>query len=163
METSFTINQDLTIKESMSSTLFYILSAKRFRLFIFFIVALATFTEISSLKENDLKGVLWNFLSILITIVILLIFITVLNLIFHKTKPTLFKFSYQFTDWGMFWKKDNIEFSKSWKEVDTFKESKAFFLLYTDKYNVHVIQKRLFKNQYDVFAFRDLLKEKLNK
>jgi len=64
---------------------------------------------------------------------------------------------------GHVWNNNEKEFSKSWKEIDTFKESKAFFFLYTDKYNVHVIQKRLFKDQYDVFAFRDLLNEKINK
>jgi hypothetical protein len=163
METSFTINQDLSFKESMSSTLYYILSSKRFRLFVLFLAGLIVMSNLLSPQGIEVKEMLWGFASILMTGMILLLFMIILSLVFRKTRPSIFKFSYRFTHWGMAWNNNDKEFSKSWKEVDTFKESKAFFFLYTDKYNVHVIQKRLFKDQYDVFAFRDLLIEKINK
>ena len=163
MEASFTINHDLTFKESMSSTLYYILSSKRFRLFVLFLAGLTVMSNLLSPQGIEAKEILWGFASILMTGTILLLFMIILSLVFRKTRPSIFKFSYRFTHGGMAWNNNDKEFSKSWKEVETFKESKAFFFLYTDKYNVHVIQKRLFKDQYDVFAFRDLLKEKINK
>lgn len=163
MEASFTINQDLTFKESMSSTLYYILSSKRFRLFVLFLAGLTVMSNLLSPQGIEAKEILWGFASILMTGTILLLFMIILSLVFRKTRPSIFKFSYRFTHGGMAWNNNDKEFSKSWKEVETFKESKAFFFLYTDKYNVHVIQKRLFNDRYDVFAFRDLLKEKINK
>jgi hypothetical protein len=163
METSFTINQDLTFKESMSSTLYYILTSKRFRLFVLFLAGLTVMSNLLSPQGIEAKKILWGFVSILMTGTILFLFMIILTLVFRKTRPSIFKFSYHFTHWGMAWNNNEKEFSKSWKEIDTFKESKAFFFLYTDKYNVHVMQKKLFKDQYDVFAFRDLLKEKINK
>lgn len=163
METSFIINQDLTFKESMSSTMYYIFSAKRFRLFVLFLVGLTILSNLLSPQGIEVKEILRGFASILIAGSILLFVMIVLSLVLRKTKPSIFRISYHFTHWGMAWKNNEKEFSRSWKEIDTFKESKAFFLLYTDKFNVHVIQKRLFQDQYDVFAFRDLLKEKINK
>ena len=163
MEASFTINQDLTFKESMSSTLYYVLSGKRFRLFVLFLAGLVVVSNLLSPQGIEIKDILVGFASILATGTILLLFMIILNLVFRKMRPSIFKLSYHFTHWGMTWNNNEKEFSKSWKEIDTFKESKAFFLLYTDKYNVHVIQKRLFQDQYDVFAFRDLLKEKISK
>ena len=163
MDTSFTINQDLTFKESMSSTLYYILSSKRFRIFVLFLAGLSVMSNLLSPQGIEVKEILWDFASILMTGTILLLFMIILTLVFRKTRPSIFKFSYHFTHWGMSWNNNEKEFSRSWKEINTFKESKAFFFLYTDRNNIHVIQKRLFKDQYDVFAFRDLLKEKINK
>ena len=126
MESSFTINQDLTFKESMSSTLYYILTSKRFRLFVLFLVGLTVMSNLLSPQGIEVKEILWGFASILMTGTILLLFMIILSLVFRKTRPSIFKISYHFTHWGMDWNNNEKEFSKSWKEVDTFKESKAF-------------------------------------
>ena len=128
MEASFTINQDLTFKESMSSTLYYILSSKRFRLFVLFLAGLTVMSNLLSPQGIEAKEILWGFASILMTGTILLLFMIILSLVFRKTRPSIFKFSYRFTHGGMAWNNNDKEFSKSWKEVETFKESKAFFL-----------------------------------
>jgi len=101
METSFTINQDLTFKESMSSTLYYILSSKRFRLFVLFLVGLTVMSNLLSPQGIEPKKILWGLASIFMTGTILLLFMAILSLVFRKTRPSIFKISYHFTHWGM--------------------------------------------------------------
>jgi hypothetical protein len=61
----------------------------------------------------------------------------------------------------MHWDNGSGQFSKAWREVLIFKETRSFFLIYTDKINVHTIQKRLLKELDGVDFFRRLLEENI--
>ena len=71
--------------------------------------------------------------------------------------------SYQFNHWGVIRHGDLTEFSKPWREVSKFKESKAFFLLYISNTDFHIIQKKMINGSDEINKFRDILIAKINK
>jgi hypothetical protein len=82
----------------------------------------------------------------------------------YKRKRYLFNnVSYDFTHWGVVRNGAKTEFSKPWREITRFKETKAFFLLYAGSIDVHIFQKRMFANTEELNDFRQLLLENIKK
>ena len=165
MQTTFTINQNLTYREFLSSTLYFYLSAKLLRRFFLLVIGLSLFSNILGLMTTSKGLKVTDFVSAIVPSVILflmvIIFSIVICLIIYKSKPYLFhNVSYDFTHWGVVRHGEKTEFSKPWREITRVKETRAFFLLYIGRTDFHIIQKRMFGNINELDDFRSLLKEK---
>jgi len=164
MQNVFRIEQDLTFKEFLSSTLYYYLTGKRtwkfFVLIATFDLIIMIYGFVTSPSGVDLS-VIPTYLAHSISLFFgMLVFIVLICFVIYKFKPYLFKnVSYEFTDWGVVRDGERTEFSKSWREITNLKETNAFFLLYIGSTDFHIIQKRMFPDQEKLETFRDCLVE----
>ena len=168
MHESFTIQQNLTFREFLSSTLYYCFSGrllKRFVLFLIGLTLLTTFLGSATTSDGVRPGTfIYNFAPILLVIPIVVIFSFCLCLYIYYGKPYLFhNVSYDFTHWGVVRNGEKTEFSKPWREITKFKETTAFFLLYIGDRDFHIVQKRMLESQERIAAFRQLLQKNLKK
>src|SRR6476619_2871934 len=94
MQTTFTINQNLTYREFLSSTLYFYLSAKLLRRFFLLVIGLSLFSNILGLMTTSKGLKVTDFVSAIVPSVILflmvIIFSIVICLIIYKSKPYLF-------------------------------------------------------------------------
>ena len=162
MLNSFTIKQDLTLKDFFSSTVYYYLSGrllKRFFLFLTLLMLLSTFVGPST---TFLETLITIFVPIIILLLMVITGTFFICVFIYNSKPYLFKnVSYNFTHWGIVRHGERTEFSKPWREISKFKETKSFFLLYIQKTDFHIIQKRMFNDANELNDFRILLKENI--
>ncbi|MEI6946712.1 YcxB family protein [Paraflavisolibacter sp. H34] len=163
MRNSFIIRQDLTFREFASSTLYYYFSGrllKRFFLFLTGLALLSVFLGFASASNGiDLVTIISSFAPIIILLIAVTAFAFFICLYIYKSKPYLFEgVSYDFTHWGVERLGERTEFSKPWRDITEFKETKAFFLLYVGNNDFHIIQKRMFANPEELNDFRKLLK-----
>lgn len=167
MENSFTIRQDLTFSEFFSSALYYYLSGKSLKRFFLFLLGLSLLSMflgfLTTSQSVDIITIISTFAPFIILFLIGIIVISLICLYIYKSQPHLFKnVSYYFNHWGVVRHGEQTEFSKPWRDITKFKETKAFFLLYIGSTDFHIIQKRIFENDKVMNDFRNLLNENLN-
>lgn len=167
MKASLIIRQDLTFKEALSSTFYIFLFSKRVKIFILFIMALSILSSILEFATTpapfQLLQVFKNILPIILFLFVMSLLLFLIALILYKTRPNLFKnIQYEFTLQSIQWQNENGKFSKPWEQVTKLKETSSFFIIYINKISFHVIQKRMFKDTYEIFDFRNFLNEKIN-
>ena len=168
MHDLFTIRQDLTFNEFLSSTLYYCFSGrlfKRFMLFLLGLTLLSSFLEYATTsREVQLGTFIYNFAPIFMIVPIVVVFSFFMCLYIYKRKPYLFNnVSYDFTLWGVVRHGEKTEFSKPWCDITKYKETKAFFLLYIGDRDFHIVQKRMLESSVRLDAFRQLLQENVKK
>lgn len=96
--------------------------------------------------------------------ILFLMFVLLYSCIQYLSVPRNFQnITYRFNHWGMEKTGRGIEFSNPWRSIRKYKESKSFFLFYISLNDVHIIQKKAFKDEAEVNAFREFVKERLNK
>jgi hypothetical protein len=107
-----------------------------------------------------LMSIVSSFAPIFILLLILMILVVLICLYIYKSKPYLFTdVSYKFTHWGIVRIGERTEFSKPWRDISEFRETKAFFLLCIGSNDFHIIQKSMFHSLEDINDFRCILKE----
>ena len=164
MENTIIINQQLTFKEFVSSTLYFYLTGSLLKRFFAILFAILLVSLLLGLGTTD-KGLDTTMIIGTVAPVIFLLaaataFVFLSCLYIFKSKPSIFKnVSYEFTHWGIIRHADKLEFSRPWRDITDMKETKAFFLLYVGKTDFHIIQKRLIG---DSIKFRLLLKSNLS-
>ena len=168
MQESFTISQNLTFREFLSSTLYFYFSGrllKRLLLLLIGLTLLSTFLGFATTsKRFDLATVFYNLVPMAILIFIIVVFAFFICLYIYKNKAYLFdNISYEFTHWGVTRYGEKTEFSKPWRDITKVKETKAFFLLYIGNTDFHIIQKRMLAGSEELNAFRHLLHENIKK
>ena len=95
--------------------------------------------------------------------IIVALFALLSCLFIYKSKSYLFKnVSYDFTHWGVVRHGERTDFSKPWRDITKFKETKAFFVLYTGKSDFHIVQKRMLKDLDSLNDFRKLLQQNIS-
>lgn len=166
MQNSFIIRQDLTLKEFLISTLYYYFSGKLLKRFFIFLICLTflnMFLSFATTSSNmALLTIFSSFAPIVILFVVVVIFASLICLYIYKNKPYLFSdVSYDFTHWGVIRHGEKTEFSKPWRDISKFKETKNFFLLYIGNNDFHIIQKKMFTNLNELDDFRQLLRENI--
>ena len=132
MQESFTVRQDLTFREFLSSTLYYFFSGrllKRFLLLVFGLTLLSTFLGFATTSKGfDLASVFYNLVPLGILTLLVVVFTFFICLYIYQIKAYLFKnMSYDFTHWGITRQGEKTEFSKPWRGITRVKETKAFF------------------------------------
>ena len=163
MEKSFTIRQNLTFRDFLSSTLYYYLSGRLLRRFFLILVGLALLSMFLGLDTTS-KGInsarlISSFAPFLIFLIGVVAFAFTTCLYIYKSKPYLFhNVSYDFTHWGVVRHGDRTDFSKPWRDISKIKETKAFFLIYIGNSDFHIIQKRMFAGSEELNDFRQLLR-----
>ena len=168
MKASLIIRQDLTFKEVLSSTFYLFLFSKRVKIFLLFILALSLLSSFLGFATTPgqfrFLEVFKIILSIILFLFVMCLLLFVVALFLYKTRPNLFKnIQYEFTLQGIQWQNENGRFSKPWDQVTKMKETSSFFMIYINRINFHVIQKRMFKDEYEISGFRNCLKETINK
>jgi hypothetical protein len=164
MQNIFKVDQDLSFKEFLSSTLYYYLTGRRTRKYFAFMTALGILSTIFGFMTSS-NGVGLSDIPIYLAPAIMLFFgmldfIVLVCFVIYKFKPYLFKnVSYEFTHCGVVRHGERTEFSKPWREITNLKETKAFFLLYIGNTDFHIIQKRMFPDTEKLETFRDCLVE----
>ena len=168
MESSLKIDQDLSFTEYLRSALYYF-NNKKLIIFLAIIYIFPLLPDILALFT--IPKFRFNYISLYLSLVpIVLLLITALIVIFiacfyfYYAKPQYFKnISYSITHWGIIRNSETSGFSKSWREIVKYKETKNSFLVYISARDFQVIQKRKFKNSEDISNFRDLLNENVNR
>ena len=160
MEQPLTVQQELTYKEYLSAMLYVFASSKRAKWYligIFGLIMVSNLLGPGSITAIDLITML---APLVMMILLFVTFITIACYYIYKSKPYLFHHvSYVFTDWGVVRHGERTQFSKPWKEITRFKESKAFFFLYAGKFDVHIFPKKMFADEFEMEHFKDLVKE----
>ncbi len=167
MQNSFRINQDLTFQEFLSGTLYFCLSSKPFKTFFSLIIAFNVLTVLVQLAANPNSLSSDLFFTQVIPVLAILLFLLLLVFVFciftYKSKSDIFKnVTYEFTHWGIIRNAVQYQFSKPWRDLTKFKESKAFFVLYFSDTDFHLIQKKMFDDKKEVDRFRTMLIENAN-
>jgi hypothetical protein len=166
MQFSFNVNQDLSFFEYFKGALYYF-NNKRFKIFIAIIFIFPLLSDIFALLTitNYRISLTSVFLSLIPIGILLLMAFTITLIVcsyFYNIKPQFFKnISYSFNHWGIIRNSEISGFSKPWREISKFKETKSFFLLYISGLDFHIVQKRKFNSSEDVANFRALLKENI--
>lgn len=118
---------------------------------------------VTTSKGLEMTSIFTNFAPVAILFLIVIIFTFIICLYIYKSKRYLFdNVSYDFTHWGVVRHGERTEFSKPWRDISKFKETKAFFILYIGNTDFHIIQKRMLENIGELNDFRNLLSEKIN-
>lgn len=157
----------MTYAEFLSSALYFYLSGKPLQRFFLFLIALTLLSMILGLATTSnrisLATIINYFVPLIIMFFIAIIFICLICLYIYKSKSYLFEnITYDFTHWGVTRHGERTKFSKPWREITKFKETKAFFLLCIGNTDFHIIQKRMFETSGELNDFRNLLKENIN-
>ena len=163
MQDSFTIKQELTFRDFLSSTLYYYFSGKLLKRFFLVLIGVSTLSMIlgvvTTSKGIDLKTIVGGFAPILILLLGVIAFAFFTCLYIYRSKPYLFdNVSYDFTHWGIVRHGEKTEFSMAWRDISKIKESKAFFLFCIGNTDFHIIQKRMFANSEELSDFKQLLR-----
>jgi hypothetical protein len=166
MQNSFIMSQDLTFREFLSSTLYYYFTGRLLKKILLLLIGLTLLSmflgSATTSKGINLATVFRSVAPIVILLLLIVIFAFLICLYIYKSKPYLFdNVSYDFTHWGVVRYGDRTEFSKPWRDITKFKETKAFFLLYIGNTDFHIIQKRMFTKSEELNAFRQLLRENI--
>jgi hypothetical protein len=166
MRDSFTVRQDLTFSDFFSSMMYYYFSGKLLKRIFLFIAGVIVFSMLLGIATTsngiDLLTLMSSFLPLLIVVLIVIAGVFFICLNIYKSKPYLFQnVSYDFTHWGVVRRGENTEFSKPWRDITKFKETKAFILLYVGNSDVHIIQKKMFANGSELNDFRQLLQDNI--
>lgn len=166
MQQTFNIPVDLTLKESLDSTFYIYRSSKRVRryllLFLIIMIISQTLGWIVSPGPLTITSVLTILVPMVFMGLFVSLFIAVFSTYIYKSRPYLFRnVNYEFTHWGVTRYGEKTSFSKPWREITRYRESKNFFILYVDKMDFHVIQKRMFQDPFEEANFRDMLKENI--
>jgi len=169
MQSSFTVDLNLTRSEFVSAMFRAYLISRRARIALFMIIGVMVFSDITlwttTAKKPDLS---FSFIASGVPLIVILLVYAGFGLFacfyFYAAKPYLFRnVTYQFTHWGMEKEGEMVHTSNAWREITKFKESKNYFFIYTGGIDVHFIQKRMFTDFLQVDQFRDMLKENIKR
>jgi hypothetical protein len=162
MKNSFTVSQDLSHKEYLSSNLYFVFHSRRLRLYGLYLTGiflLSLFLGFPAKKEElNLIKLVGSLAPVVFLGVVLILGVILLSFYIYRSRPHLFKnVSYEFTHWGVTRHGEKTEFSKPRREITKIKETKAFFLFYAG-IDMHTIPKRVFGTQEELDEFRQFLK-----
>ncbi|MDX2046219.1 MAG: YcxB family protein [Chitinophagaceae bacterium] len=167
MQNSFTIRQELSLREFLIATLYSLFLGRRMKIFLFLMtgVALASlFLGYATTSDGiNLSALATAFAPLVMILIIFTVFICFGGFFVYKSNPHLFKnVSYTFTHWGIVRQDKRGEFSKPWRDISKFKETKSFLLVYPRAgMDTHIIQKRMFADSEELNAFRQLLNDNI--
>jgi hypothetical protein len=168
MPDSFSIKQQLTLKQFTAATLLYYFKSKKVRLFFLFITALTLGSFLlgfaTTSKQVMVASVLASLAPIFLLMLVLVAFVFFTCIYIYKNKPYLFNnVTYEITHWGVIRHGERTEFSKPWRDISAYRESRNFFLLYVANTDFHIIQKSMFKDDSELNSFRAMLEEKIRR
>lgn len=165
MQNTITVPQRLTYKEFLSAMLYVFASSRRARRFLLFLFIAFCSINLLSFITNPTRllgiGDLENMLMVLGSMPVGgIVFIIIGTFLIYQTRPELFSnVSYHFSHWGVIGELKGGGFSKPWREIYRFKETKQFFLLYITALDVHIIQKKMIGDVERINIFRSMLEE----
>ncbi|HTE12642.1 MAG TPA: YcxB family protein [Chitinophagaceae bacterium] len=167
MKDSYNIKQELTIWDFFKCSLHaYIVSrpVRRLFLFVFIISVLSVILGVLTIDNGfSIFSVIYSFLPVIVLLLFFIVFGILVCFFIYKTKPWLFRnVLYDFTHWGIVRHGEKTDFSKPWRDITRFKETKDFFIFYVGSVDLHVIQKRMFTDEGELKGFRLFLKDKMN-
>jgi hypothetical protein len=168
MQNSFTVSLDLTRKEFVSAMFRCYLASRRARIYLLLLFILISLSEILGWVTTSKGPTLVSVITLIVPLVVILSlyagFLLFACFYFYRTKPYLFKnVTLEFTHWGMVRSGEMVSFSKPWREIAKFKETRDFFFLYTGGIDVQFVQKRMFRDLFETEQFKDMLKENINR
>lgn len=168
MKDSFTIDQHITLKEFINFTLYSYVHSRRIKSFFLLILLLDLVALVFGLLTgltNFNSEVVFNMLTPLILLpVLLVIFAVLVSLLIYTSRPYLFKnVSYDFTHWGIIRNGEKTEFSKPWREITRYKETKSYFIFYIGNADVHFVQKKMFNDANELADFAFFLKDRMSR
>jgi len=169
MQNTITVPQRLTYKEFLSAMLYACFISRRLRRYFWLMLIIScasnllgflTTTKFSFTLQDAVFIVFFlGFLALAGMLALLIITWWV-----YQKRPDLFNnVLYQFSHWGITREGPNTNFSKPWREIDRFKESKQFFLIYVSKFDIHIIQKEMIGDTERINIFRSMLEENVGK
>lgn len=169
MQNTITVPQRLTYKEFLSAMLYACFISRRLRRYFLFMLIISCASNLLaflttarfSFGLHDALFVVF-FLGFL-TLAGILVLLIITGWIYQK-RPDLFNnVLYQFSHWGITREGPNTNFSKPWREIDRFRESTQFFLIYVSKFDVHIIQKKMIGDAGRINIFRSMLEQNVGK
>ena len=164
MKDSFTINQSLTLRETLSA-IFYIFprtkAFKRFSLFLTVIVIMSNILGVMTAPGSGSPQK--SILEIVGTLGAIIIIFSALVLVFctcmYLIKPANFKnVIYHFTKTGVARTANDTTFSFPWRSFSKLTETKSFFLLYVSSFDAHIIAKRIFTDNAEMESFKQFVR-----
>ncbi len=166
MRDSYSIKQNLTFKEYYKSTVYYFITGKKFKGIL---ILLLSFGFISMFigflmtpEQSSLVQISTSFIPIIFLSLLFLFALFVNCVIAYNSKPYLFKnITYDFTHWGITKTGEKTDFAKPWRDVIRLKESKSFFLIYSNDIDAIVIQKRMFEDFDEINNFKNFIVENI--
>jgi hypothetical protein len=163
MANSFTIKQDLSLKEFFNAFLYIFFTSRIFKRLLLFMSIISGLGIILDFLTDSKKPLFVNIALSLLPLIFLFSFFFVFGflatLFIYKTKTKLFKnVTYEFTHWGVMMSTEGADFSKPWREFIKIRESRLFFLLYISANDAYIIKKGIFENNEEIKNFRDFLK-----
>ena len=158
MQDSFTVRYDMSYKETVASALYTISRLKVLR-------GLVTFLLVILLLLSVLTGFIGFLLNVgaLLSVTIVFFLMLLARAYFtRKRNARQYKnLTFDFTHWGMT-VTGGIDFSSQWHKILAVKETRLFFVFFS-QYNVHFfIQKRMFRDEAECMAFREFLRAKMH-
>jgi len=169
MQNTIVVLQELTYKEFLSAILQVFARSRRLRAYLLIFIGMITSSQLLGYltAPHYSFGLIDLFKMLLIPALMvmgLVIVLTVISYILYRSKPHMFRdVSYEFTHWGVTRYGEEANFSKPWREIKRFKETKQFFLFYIGPVDVHIIQKKLIGDETWINAFRTMLQEQVRK
>lgn len=166
MKETFTINQNLKLKEVLSAY-YYIIPRMRLikKIFLFGFIAgiFTSVVELSYRIENSTTWYIFIFRLLFLPSFLALfffVFIFFAAILMMKLKPDLFSnVTYRFTHWGMEKTGKGINLTKPWREFIKFRETNNFILLYITSDDAHIIQKKMLNSNEELDSFKQFISQ----
>lgn len=165
MENSFRIKEEITLKESLLLSFLYLKRSglfKRFLLIYFTIVILTIILGgLAGAEAFDLVNITATILPALLFFIIMAVLFSLVTVYsYYKNKKLLQNVFLNFNHWGVTKETAGREYSSPWRDLKDYKETKRFFLVYAKTGGVFTVQKRMFRDEQEIDAFREFLKDK---
>lgn len=171
MQDNYSVNQDLSLNEYFRFTLYLLPRTKIIKRLFIFLTILGLLSGLMGLLapgENE-KPDFIAFLPSLMAPVFLSAFFFVFSFLacvfIVKFKPHIIQGNtFQFTHWGMERTSSGQVAAIPWRDIQTLKETRSFFVFYVTEnkiQNIHVIQKRMFTSSGDAERFREFVEGNL--
>ncbi|WP_143774282.1 YcxB family protein [Niastella vici] len=163
MQNTITVRQQLTYKEFLNAMLYAFFISRRVRRYFGFMLIISCASNLLgflttskfSFTLQDAAFIVFFIGSLALAGMLALLIITWWV---YQKRPDLFNnVLYQFSHWGITREGPNTNFSKPWREIDRFRESKQFFLIYVSRFDVHIIQKKMIGDVERINIFRSML------
>lgn len=166
MKETFTINQDLKLKEVLNAY-YYMIPRMRLikKIFLFSFIAgiFTSVVELSSRIENSATWYIFIFRLLFLPSFLALfffVFIFFAAVLMMKLKSDLFSnVTYRFTHWGMEKTGKGIDLTKPWSEFIKFRETNSFILLYITSDDAHIIQKKMLNSNEELDSFKQFVSQ----
>ncbi|WP_276485294.1 YcxB family protein [Paraflavitalea pollutisoli] len=168
MPPTFTIDQDLTLKEYLLAVLFLIRKSKRVKRFALYaiiaVILVQVLVQTGMPKPFDLTWVLIGVFPVFVMLLFYLVALLLLMTLLYVAKPGLFRqATYELTHWGVTRHSDRNGFAKPWREVQRYKESEHFFILFTNSFEFQIIQKNRVSIPFEIDDLRNMLDEQIRR